>query len=81
MIEPKCPKCDGTSFLVKPVNIPAERGGKRIAFSKCFVYCDKCGAIVSEHNDMQDKILKMLDAINDNICQIVSNTHPRRLGP
>jgi predicted nucleic-acid-binding Zn-ribbon protein len=76
-MSPKCPKCDGTSFLAKSVNIPAEPGGARIAFSKHFVYCDKCGAIVSEYNDVQNKILEKLDAINDNILAIEKNTHPR----
>jgi uncharacterized protein with PIN domain len=77
-MNPKCPHCDGTVFLVKSVEILAKPGEPRVAFVKNFVYCEKCGTIVSEYDAVQDEILKLLKIVNDNILEIGKNTYPHR---
>jgi hypothetical protein len=84
MIKPKCPSpgCDSVDFVVRSIGWPPMQtadGKERRFMPKNFICCEKCGTIITEYDDSKDEILKMLDAINNNIMQVENNTHPRRL--
>jgi hypothetical protein len=85
-MKPKCPNqnCDSTDFIVRSMGfppMPLEPGKERRFMPKNFICCEKCGTIIGEYDESAGEILKMLDAINDNIYQIVNNTIPRRSVP
>jgi hypothetical protein len=57
--------------------MPLEQRKERKFMPKNFICCEKCETILCEYDESAEKILEKLDAINDNICSIENNTHPR----